>query len=220
MTMISDLQEAIGADPTGPAVTRLVRAALREVAAGRRAVAAVRHPLGFVCLPVERLPGSGVCIHLWTGGPPDEKLTTSPVHSHSWDLVSQVLYGTVGNELVEVEEPPAGRAAPTHRLFEVHSAGDLDRIRRTDRLVRYRSRGRTEHGAGETYQIPAGTFHLNVVPAEQTAATVVLAHYRPQVADLSLGGLDTASHTVCRRHCDRAGTLAASEQVLRRLGPE
>ncbi|MCQ0004164.1 hypothetical protein [Actinomadura madurae] len=36
---------------------------------------AVRHPLGFLCLPVERSGDLGVCLHIWT-----PEVRPSPVH--------------------------------------------------------------------------------------------------------------------------------------------
>ena len=59
--------------------------------------------------------------------------TTSQIHCHSWDLVSHVLYGQVHNVHAEVTD--AARDA-THRVFEVVSAADGDRITPTARTVR------------------------------------------------------------------------------------
>ncbi|MGH7749044.1 MAG: hypothetical protein ACREQ5_30405, partial [Candidatus Dormibacteria bacterium] len=58
--------------------------AMQEVTQGRRQMTATRHPLGFVCLPVQRHGEYGICVHLWTEERPELELTTSPVHSHSW----------------------------------------------------------------------------------------------------------------------------------------
>jgi hypothetical protein len=66
-------------------VPRWTVAALGDVAEGRSAVTAVRHPLGFVCLPLERVGEQGVCVHVWsdrlTGAQP-ASLTTSTTHAH------------------------------------------------------------------------------------------------------------------------------------------
>ncbi|NUS05534.1 MAG: hypothetical protein HOV97_23605, partial [Nonomuraea sp.] len=58
-----------------------------EVLAGDEPPAAVRHPLGFVCLPLERDGGEGVCLHLWSDSLQHAESTTSQIHCHSWDLV-------------------------------------------------------------------------------------------------------------------------------------
>src|SRR5258708_14211968 len=63
------------------------RSVLGEVADGRLPIDAVRHPLGFLCLPVERSGRFGVCLHLC---PPEftvASTTTSQMHCHSWDLI-------------------------------------------------------------------------------------------------------------------------------------
>src|ERR1700754_5108927 len=93
---------------------------------------AVRHPLGFVCLPLERDGGDGVCLHLWSDTLAHAESTTSQIHCHSWDLVSHVLYGQMRNVHAVVTD--AGADA-THRVFEVVSGADGDRISPTSRTV-------------------------------------------------------------------------------------
>lgn len=179
-------------------------------------LAAMRHPLGFLCLPLQRVGELGVCVHVWTAGIAQASPTTSPAHSHSWDLRSFVLYGRVRNELVQVEDDPVH---PTHRIFEVHShAGTgTDEIRATPRLVRSARRSVETSGAGQTYDLPAGTFHMTVIEGEQEAATVVLGQTRPESLDLSLGALHTRTHQVRRQRCDDAETAMAARAVVRRL---
>lgn len=190
---------------------------MTEVAAGRRPMAAIRHPLGFVCLQVQRRGEYGVCVHLWTKQQPDNdvsELTTSAMHSHSWDLLSYVLYGEIGNQLVHVTDAPT---APTHRLFEVLSDGDRDEIRPTDRLVRCEPGPVQSIAAGEVYRLTAGEFHLTVVPGEAETATVVLGRARTDLVDLSLGALGTRRHQVSRRRCTEPETAHAAGLIARRL---
>src|SRR5437868_1942737 len=105
---------------------------VEEVAAGRSPVPAVRHPLGFLCLPVERTGDYGVCLHIWTPEVEPAPSTTSSVHCHSWDLISFVLYGTVRNIRMEVHDGPDGT---TRQVFEVLSRGEVDELRATGRAV-------------------------------------------------------------------------------------
>lgn len=199
------------------ASTRLparVIAVMTEVAAGRRRLAAIRHPLGFVCLQVQRRGDYGVCVHLWTAQRPDPEITTSLMHSHSWDLLSYVLYGEIGNQLVHVIDAPT---APTHRLFEVLSDGDTDEIRPTDRLVRCEPGPVQSTAAGEMYRLAAGEFHVTVVPGAAEAATVVLGHAQTDLVDLSLGALGTQRHRVSRRRCTELETAHAAGLITRRL---
>lgn len=167
---------------------------MMAIAQGATPLAAVRHPLGFICLPVERRGECGVCVHVWTGHAPEVELTTSPMHSHSWDLLSYVLYGEVRNQLLRIDDAPA---TPSHRVFEVHSHGDADEIRRTARLVDCTPGMTQSTASGGSYRLAAGEFHMSVVPAH--AATVVLGHSRVGTLDLSLGSLSTPTHRVPRQ---------------------
>ncbi|HET8662594.1 MAG TPA: hypothetical protein VFM55_26940 [Micromonosporaceae bacterium] len=195
------------------AVSALCRPALTEIAEGRREMRAVRHPLGFLCLPLYRDGLRGVCLHVWSQALAHVEPTTSQIHSHSWDLLSYVLYGRVGNTLMQVVDDPAAGA---YRIFEVHSQGDLDEIRATPRQVRCLAAGHETAGPGDLYQLPAGRFHRTVVQDGSEAATVALGRVRAAL-DLSLGRLDTPTHRVRRQHCGPQETTRAAAIVLARL---
>ncbi len=215
-----DVLREIQQRTAGARIPARVVAAMTEVAAGRRRMTAVRHPLGFVCLPVQRRGVYGICVHLWTEERPELEVTTSPMHSHSWDLLSYVLYGEVRNQLVHVTDAPSTDTPgtdPTHRLFEVLSDGDTDDIRPTARLVRCEPGPMQSTRAGGTYRLAAGEFHMTVVPGEVEAVTVVLGHARTDAADLSLGSLSTRRHRVSRRPCTEPETAQAAGLVARRL---
>jgi hypothetical protein len=210
------VDQAIRSGAAHRVVPALCRLALRDVAEGRREVLGVRHPLGFLCLPLYRDGVHGVCVHIWSALLRHAAATTSTVHSHSWDLASYVLYGRIDNVLVQVKDDPAGG---THRVFEIHSHGDADEVRATQRLVRYRAVRHELAGAGATYTMDAGTFHESVVADGQEAATVALGSVRTAM-DLSLGRPDTATHWVTRVRCDPRETAEAATLVLTRLGGE
>jgi hypothetical protein len=206
------LDQAIKRGSRG-AVPRLVLSLLRDIATGDRGLTAVRHPLGFLCFPAQRVAGYGVCLHMWA--PTVERvLTTSEVHAHSWDLTSYVLYGTLCNQRLRVEDA-AGQA--THRVFEVHSRGEKDELRATGRLVSCRLVAADEYRAADVYVLPAGEFHATVVPGEQDVATVVLSRNHPSGADLALGPVHTCSHTVTRSRCDAVETARAAVVIADRL---
>lgn len=194
--------------------------ALDEIASGRRELYAVRHPLGFLCLPVERDGDRGVCLHVFgTGNPgatgPDPAPTASPVHSHSWELTSCVLYGSVGNLRMRVREHPE---VATHRVFEVRSdPAGVDDIRPTSRLVSCVPGPEQTVVGGEIYTLPAGEFHTSVIPRGTTAATLLLGRSRPGRFDLSLGPVHGRGHRVVRQTCDAAQTARTARTVLRRI---
>jgi len=186
--------------------------ALAAVSGGQ--VTAVRHPLGFVCLPLEREGGEGVCIHLWSHSLQHARSTTSQIHCHSWDLVSHVLYGQVHNVHAVVTD--AGPDA-THRVFEVVSAPDGDRISPTPRTVRHATGLVESFGPGDTYTLPADRFHTSVVPESGEAATIALGRGRPGSRDLSLGPLEAGGHHVSRRPLDAEETALAVRLITARL---
>jgi hypothetical protein len=211
----------------GTAAARLpgwVMEELTEVAEGRRQLTAIRHPLGFVCLPLQRDGEYGICVHAWPYRPAEQEssdtraqertLTTSPMHSHSWDLLSFVLYGEVHNQLVQVSDAPTD---PTHQLCEVVSDGDTDEIRPTGRVVRWAPGPSEATPAGESYLLAAGEFHMTVIPEQTQAATIVLGRGRSDGVDMSLGSLDTRTHRVSRQRCARRETAGAASLVVRRL---
>ncbi|MEN3309245.1 MAG: hypothetical protein V7603_5447 [Micromonosporaceae bacterium] len=178
-------------------------------------IAAVRHPLGFICLPVRRSGDEGVCVHLWSSWLPMAESTTSATHAHSWDLQSFVLFGQVHNELIEVTDEPA---EPTHRVYEVHSLGDVDEIRATGRTVRHATRAVDVHRAGDAYTLRAGRFHRSVVPPGEETATVALGRTRSGEHDLSLGPVGGRTHRVARQRCGPAETVRAARAVTERIG--
>ncbi|MEU4773629.1 hypothetical protein [Micromonospora sp. NPDC023644] len=185
---------------------------LDDVAEGQRPLLAVRHPLGFTCLPVSRTGADGICVHAWPAEPPIVQPTTSPVHSHSWDLLSHVLHGRVRNELIEVTEASAD---PAWRVYEVHSRGDVDEIAATDRLVTAATVTVETYCAGSSYALPAGGFHTSEVDPGQPAVTVVLGRAAPGFCDLSLGAVGGHRHRIRRDRCDVAETARMARQIAR-----
>ncbi|MEU5879745.1 hypothetical protein [Spirillospora sp. NPDC047279] len=189
---------------------------LDDIAAGRLAVAAVRHPLGFLCLPVERTGDLGVCLHIWSPEAPAAPATTSPVHCHSWELMSFVLYGALRNTRARVDELPAGAGAG-HRVFQVVSRSGEDELHATPRTVRFSPGDSAVHRAGDTYTLPAGVFHSTDIEDGPDAATVALGRQTPGGGDLSLGPLDTPTHRTRRTHCDPGEIARAAHRSARLL---
>jgi len=216
-----DILAELAAGTAAGSLPAWARRVLDEIDAGASTVAAVRHPLGFLCLPVERTGDLGVCLHIWTPEVRAAETTTSPVHCHSWDLVSFVLYGTVRNTRVAVEETALapGAVAATHRIFEVASGPDGDELRATPRTVRYAAdaEGSSLHRTGDTYTLPAGVFHSTRIENGLDAATVALGRHTPGGGDLSLGPLDAPTHHTHRQRCDPDETARAARRSARLL---
>jgi len=199
---------------SAPDVRGLALDVLRAVCA-RTDPPGVAHPLGFVCVPLHRGADAGLCLHMWPAGAAVRAdPTTSQVHAHSWDLLSWVVCGCLGNQIVAVRDDAEH---PTHRLFQVLSESGGDELRATDRLVAS-TPGRPEWTrAGRPYTIPAGAFHATATPPSGNAASLVLARTRPGAADLSLGGLTLDSHRVQRRHSPPGETIGVARAVLAQM---
>ncbi len=189
-------------------------AALRAVAEGDTPVAAVRHPLGFLCLPIQREGPVGLCVHVWTGEVAQAEPTTSHVHCHSWDLHSQVLYGRVRNTVISADD---AADEPTHRVYEVHSADGVDELRATSQVVRCTEGAVEVRVAGDVYTLPAGVFHMTTVEGADGTATAVLGETLVDGTDRSLGPVAGRTHHVRRQYCDAAETARAARIVVERL---
>ncbi|KOU42460.1 hypothetical protein ADK53_07540 [Streptomyces sp. WM6373] len=190
---------------------------LEEIASGDRELRAVRHPLGFLCLPLLREGLRGICVHLFEADNRAEP-DASPLHAHSWELRSRVLYGRVANVPVRTRVVRDGEDGATHRVFEVHSRSDgVDEIRPTPLLVRSEPGPAHISSGGETYTLPAGEFHATALEGPEPAATLVHGLSVPGRRDLSLGPLDGRPRRTTRRLCDKAQTVRSVHTVLRRL---
>ncbi|GAA3779174.1 hypothetical protein ACFS5L_21845 [Streptomyces phyllanthi] len=200
-------------------LTRHAVSQLEQVVSGTRALRAVRHPLGFICLPILRDGPRGVCVHVFGPAERTGRQEDSPadhqVHAHSWDLTSTVLYGRLGNRHMGVHEETE---TPTHRVFEVHSdPSGVDELRPTERLVCCRPGAEQTSVRGQTYALPAGEFHTTVVPDGHPTATLVLGRTRPGRVDLSLGPLRAPGHRMVRRMCDATQTARIAQAAVRRI---
>ncbi|WFE55669.1 hypothetical protein [Micromonospora sp. WMMD712] len=193
-------------------VAELVRTTwLDPIANGESTLSAVRHPLGFACLPVLRDGRQGVCVHLFGERRTPVRLSVSPFHCHSWDLLSHVLYGQVGNQHVTVA------TGSTYRVFDTRTTAGGDRLVPTTRTVDATA-GAPEHwAAGSAYELAAGHFHASTVVGGAPAATVVLGLHHPEKPDLTLGALDTPAHRLTRRLHGRAETVSLARTALDRL---
>lgn len=122
-----------------------------------------------------------------------------------------MLYGAVRNNVIAVSDA----AEPTHRVVEIHSAGTVDEIRPTGRMVRSEVVATEVTGGRGVYSLDAGIFHTSEVTGQ--AATLAFGSGRPGTIDLSLGDLDTSTHRVQRRRCDSTETARIARAVLDRL---
>ncbi|MER5752356.1 hypothetical protein [Streptomyces sp. NPDC002088] len=148
----------------------------------------VRHPLEFICLPLYRYGKVGLCLHVWPDTPdtPDTDEPSSPiVHAHSWDLWSYVVCGTALNQIMAVRDETE---TPEHGLYAVTSAGGVDEVRATGRLVTCLPGKQQEVHAGQIYELSSGLFHRS--GHRGLTVTLVLGEQREGLDNLVLGPLD------------------------------
>lgn len=147
----------------------LARPVLDAILLGERRPVAVAHPLEFVCIPVLRTPGFGVCGHIWQAG---QSATT--VHCHSWHLNSDVIAGVVLNEVFTVTDCTDG-----DHLLSIGSVGPLDCVASTGRTVSVHGRQRALHKAGSSYRLQAGVFHRSTPMSTGPTLTLLAAETVP-----------------------------------------
>jgi hypothetical protein len=207
------------------AITDWAIDAVGGVANGSRPLRAVRHPLGFTCLPVERDGRDGVCVHLWSPFIDRAVPTTSPVHAHCWELTSYALFGRLDNRVMEVGDAREGFVSwacladgrGLYRVLDVRSRKEADELVPTVRFVHCWPGQRQAVRAGDVYSVPAGVFHATDVPAGTETATVALGRLVPGAPDCSLGPPEAGPHQVRRRLYDADQTAAIAGIIVGRL---
>lgn len=175
------LESAIRDRSAADVATCLLDGGLERMAAGRSEVRAVRHPLGFICVPMSRSRAEvGVCIHLWheTDVP---TVIGSAVHCHSWDLLSFVQTGCIVNQRHGVVRRDGG----AYRMYEIRTADGHDEFTMTDERADVTIGHRGVYRVGECYELPAGEFHTSEL-LSPNAITVVMGRYRPGARDLGM----------------------------------
>lgn len=203
-----------GTDHDG--ITSQVGGILRGITGGNYRQDMLRHPLGFFCLPIWRTGSGGLCIHVWMGGADLARLTTSRIHLHTWSLYSYILCGVVENRRIEVVPD---ESAPTHRIFEIFSKDDDDRIRPTDQTVSSRVAGVQRFVLGDRYYVRPNDYHQTVVPDRHFTATVMLAVNWDPSPQLGLGPVERKEHVVRRQRCSESETREVAAALLGRISP-
>jgi hypothetical protein len=160
------------------------------IIAGDLQTRAVAHPLDFVCVPLARAPGFGVCAHIWRDGQ-----AVPTIHSHSWHLYSEVVLGAIANEVFAVTECPGG----DHELVRIDSTGSRDRIAPTGRAVLVEDTERTLHLPGSSYDLAAGVFHRSMPLSDGPTLTLVAATTLPGARDQIVAGRPADHERTIRR---------------------
>jgi hypothetical protein len=178
---------------------------------------AFAHPLGFIYLPLLRMPDATLRLHIWHDDGDARRLgddEISAMHDHTWDMTSYVICGELRNVLVDVV-PEA--AAPTHRVFEIHGRGDVDEIRPTETVVRIADTREDKVSAGQTYQMGSDLIHCTR-PGPGVVATLVAARRTSKRIERALGPVGLPGYRSTRQACPPRRVAAAASAVLEALG--
>jgi hypothetical protein len=186
---------------------------LERIIDGRSTLTAVDHPLGFACFPLLRGNSPrGICLHVWDPGQQAAQLKTSPYHCHSWHLLSYVLYGTVGNQLVGV------RQGATFQTLTVRSEPDGDTLTPTGQRVDIELYQPSFWTTGQYYTLPAGEFHASVRGSDRApTATLVIGTQRPGHSDISLASPEFTERRISRPRFSTADTQHIARSALAHL---
>jgi hypothetical protein len=173
---------------------------LDAVARDRHLVEPLLHPLGFVYAPLARWPHATLRLHLWPPVAQRRHLTAdevSPMHDHTWDLVSYIAHGALENvevSVVEVDEP----SDADFRVFTIYGEGVVDRVVPTQTLVRIEAERKMRHFARSIYTMPADVVHRSEASGDPTV-TLVLALRTERQTERALGALDLPAYTTRRQ---------------------
>jgi hypothetical protein len=193
-------------------------AVLRALAAHRAPPGdAFAHPLGFVYLPLLRMPDATLRLHIWHDDGDATRLgegEISAMHDHTWNMTSYVICGELRNVIVDVVEDAA---APTHRMFEIHGRGEVDEIRPTQTVVRVVGTHEDKVSAGQTYQMGSDLIHCTH-PGSGVVATLVAARRTSKRVERALGPVGLPGYRSTRQVCPPARVAAAAAAVLEALG--
>jgi hypothetical protein len=177
--------------------------------------AAIKHPLGFLRVPIIRTPSTGLYVHIWTQLIDLPRPSTSAIHAHNWHLLSRVIAGTVTNQVFNAQESDNG----DYHLFEIlHHSETVDELCSTGRLFRCINYSEDHYLAGDYYRLAANTFHTSTVTLLADTVTLVLSTDRTSAIEYALDKSVRGTHLVHRKPCTRQELYAAVPILIERLG--
>jgi len=126
------------------------------------------HPLGFVSCLIKKEDGShSVRVHYWPNGERRVKNPDWPIHTHSYELSSLVLSGTVRDIQY------SSVIGTDYSLYSVRYFGEDSEIVRTSEKISVQVSIDAFRHSGDQYSVARGTFHQTQVDSETSALTLV-----------------------------------------------
>jgi hypothetical protein len=172
---VSAIQDLIrtGLRDADPMTPRFVaRSILKDILSDAFPWQGIRHPTGFVVIPVYLAGGQmPFRLHLW----PVERKTLLPlgcaIHDHVWDMTSAVVCGELDNrEFVADLE----RGSGLYKLYHVEYIDAVTSVMRSYAdTARLRCTKHERHAAGTKYQVTQGTLHESISCSTQMTVTIV-----------------------------------------------
>jgi len=164
----------------------------------------VRHPLGFAYHRLrEGETGAYMRLHVWTR----QTVPVSTPHTHSSDLWSWVLGGTLTNENWRLVRS-AEHLTPVCDVAHSHGA----RTAQDRRLVPLVQDGVSVVSAGSSYKVPVGRFHASYCTTEICVTLVLRAPPAGRLA--TVAGLESGPHKARVAAPLATAELAAIHQLL------
>ncbi len=161
--------------------------AVRVIAGLPAELEAHRHPLGFWHVSLGNTSEGTIRLHLWPRSSRYPQAPHWPIHTHTFDLQSIVLVGSIENRLYTTQTAHDG----SHRVYEVNYSEADSVLRDTGRIVQASLSGCSAVTARQGYRVSVSEFHETAVPDNCFAATLVLAKQvsRSEAVPLVLGDL-------------------------------
>lgn len=134
----------------------------------------VRHPLGFIRVP---LPGlcdeqSDINLHIW---PAHLKLNDgNDIHYHVFEMRSRILAGGITDVMYGSQTVPRGTEGALWRYEVRYDHGQQDHgMLDTGISVALTELARRDMNPGENYFVPRGVFHKTILKPDQTTLTLI-----------------------------------------------
>lgn len=123
------------------------------------------HPNGFIQYD---LPDDRGRLHIWHPDLPVAQIVHTPIHDHTFDFESQVIFGSLTHTPFTFDQRPDG----DYRLYRaVVEFGEDTRLEPTTRVGNMVSGGAIDFFKGDRYSFFAGRFHTST--AQVLTATIM-----------------------------------------------
>lgn len=188
---------------------------LREITKSINKSTILSHPLGFLSFKVGYLAefNGAVRIHYWPNSKREYKEPRWQIHTHTFDLESHVLLGTIKNINYKIDELSGKKFYIYKAFYEKNST----QIKYAGKEVKLSTFKMHDINPGESYSIEKNTFHESVVQESQECLTFVIERNKNTETHPLIAGetiLNTAPPEFEYRSANAAGMISTIERYL------